>query len=374
MFAIMNRPLDDRSVSRMTRVLLCAMVLPFGLIDSLAAWGEEKVPAYAEHQDLTYYLDGEGTKHPIKTVKEWEIRKKHIQAHLQAVMGPIPGNDKRSPLEMKVESEEKVGELTRKKITYQTEPGDRVAAWLYIPPGKGPFAAVLCLHQTTASGKDEPAGLGGSPNLQYALHIAERGYVTLTPDYPSFGEHNWEFTPDNGYVSGTMKAIWDNIRSVDLLESFTEVDKQRIGCIGHSLGGHNTLFTAIFEPRIKVAVSSCGFCTFLKDDVPSWTGPVYMPRIASVYENDAAKVPFDFTEIVGGLAPRPFLACAATGDSDFDVSGVKDVMRIAQPVYDLYKKGESLQGYYPEAPHDFPKDARDVAYEFMDKYLKRAGK
>ena len=44
--------------------------------------------------------------------------------------------------------------------------------------------AMLCLHQTTKIGKEEPAGLGGNPNLHYALHLAQRGYVTLAPDYP----------------------------------------------------------------------------------------------------------------------------------------------------------------------------------------------
>ena len=79
------------------------------------------------------------------------------------------------------------------------------------------------------------------------------------------------------------------------------------------------------EPRIKAIVSSCGFCTFQKDDVPSWTGPVYMPRIASLFANDADQVPFDFSEIVATFAPRPFFASAAQRDSDFDVSGVKSI-------------------------------------------------
>jgi hypothetical protein len=37
---------------------------------------------------------------------------------------------------------------------------------------------------------------------------------------------------------------------------------ERIGCIGHSLGGHNSLFTAVFDSRIKIVVTSCGFDAF----------------------------------------------------------------------------------------------------------------
>lgn len=328
---------------------------------------------YKDHQDLLYYLDRSGQRQPVTKPEDWKIRRQHVLSSLQEVMGPLPGASSRVPLDPKVLSESQMGSITRRKITYQSDTDDRVTAWLLVPEraaGKK-LPAVLCLQQTTSLGKDEPAGLGGDPNLHYALHLAQRGYITLAPDYPSFGEHKYDFAPAHGYVSGSMKAVWDNIRAVDLLTSFASVDSERIGCIGHSLGGHNALFTAAFEPRIKVIVSSCGFCTFLKDDVPSWTGPRYMPRIASLYGNSADKVPFDFTEIIGSLAPRPFLACAAVGDDDFDVSGVKDVMAAAKPVYQLFGKESNLQAYYPEGGHGFPADAREVAYRFLDEHLKR---
>lgn len=328
-------------------------------------------PTYKEHLDLTYVLDDKGNRKPITTPAEWETRRQHILANMELVMGKLPGITSRVSLDVKVIEEKTIGTLVRKKITYQSDADDRVTAWLFEPQNvdSRTLPAVLCLQQTTNAGKDEPAGLGGSPDLHYALHLAERGYVTLAPDYPSFGEHKYDFAPEHGYVSGTMKAIWDSIRAVDVLQSLPVVDKDRIGCIGHSLGGHNTMFTAAFDHRIKVIVSSCGFCRFGKDDVPSWTGPRYMPRIATVYENSADKVPFDFTEIIASFAPRPFLTCSATKDNDFDVQGVKETLDYARPVYKLFGAEANLQGYYPEAPHAFPADARDVAYKFLDKHL-----
>ncbi|MES2791242.1 MAG: alpha/beta fold hydrolase [Planctomycetota bacterium] len=327
---------------------------------------------YTEHLDLKYYLDATGQRHPITKPADWEIRRQHILANLQLVTGPLPGAKARVPLDIQVVQEERLGKLIRRKITYQTDADDRVAAWLLIPEHVAgqKLPAVLCLQQTTNLGKDEPAGLGGSPNLQYALHLAERGYITLSPDYPSFGEHQYDFAPSHGYVSGSMKAVWDNVRSVDLLVAMPEVDATKIGGIGHSLGGHNALLTAVFEPRLKVIVCSCGYCRFHKDDVPSWTGPRYMPRIASVYENSADKLPFDFTEIIGALAPRPCFTSAAVGDDDFDVEGVKETIAAAQPIYKLFGKAENLKAYYPAGPHNFPADARELAYQFLDQHLK----
>lgn len=88
--------------------------------------------------------------------------------------------------------------------------------------------------------------------------------------------------------------------------------------------------------------------------------------------SDANQVPFDFTEIVASFAPRPFLAVAATGDSDFDVSGVRDVIDAAQPIYELLGASKHLQADFPDSPHDFPLASRERAYEFLDQHLRGA--
>lgn len=351
------------------------LLIGAGLMASAAvptARPSSRIPIrYADHQDLLYYLDETGARHVVRTVADWQRRRSHVLESMQLVMGHLPGSEKRTPLDVQVVEEARVGRLIRRKITFQSEPGARVPAYLFLPAAvsAGPLPAVLCLQQTTPRGKAEPAGLAGNPDLHYARQLADRGFVTLAPDYPSFGEHTWDFAADHGYHSGSMKAVWDNVRAVDLLQSMPEVDGRRIGVIGHSLGGHNAMFTAAFDTRLKVIVSSCGFTRFHKDDMPSWTGPRYMPRIASVYRNDADLVPFDFTEIVGTFAPRAFLACAATRDDDFDVQGVREVIAAARPVFALHGALDNLAAYYPDSGHGFPADARKVAFEFIEKHL-----
>lgn len=343
------------------------------------------LPDYPNHQDASFVLGSGGTKHDIKTSADWAQRREHILRHFQRVTGSLPSPLRRVPLDVKVVEEVKVGKLIRRKLTYQSDPTDRVSAYLFLPPKPADppefpndavrihgssWPAVLCLQQTTNAGKDEPAGIRGDPNLKYALELADRGFVTLAPDYPGFGEHAYDFNPQHGYVSGTMKAIWDNIRAVDLLEAIPEVDADRIGVIGHSLGGHNAIFTAVFEPRLKAVVSSCGFSSMQKDDVPSWTGRTYMPLIASGFKNDPKLLPFDFHELIAAIAPRSFFASAATKDNDFDVTGVKDVLDAARPIYSLFGKADDLVGHYPEAGHSFPEQSRKLAYDFLDRALR----
>ena len=85
-----------------------------------------------------------------------------------------------------------------------------------------------------------------------------------------------------------------------------------------------------------------------------------MPRIKTEFGSNVARVPFDFQEIVASFAPRPFLACAAEKDDDFDVSGVRDVMDASRAVYKLHGAADRLAAYYPRAGHSFPADARNV--------------
>lgn len=335
----------------------------------------DAAPAYPEHQDLSYYLDSAGQKRPVKTKEDWQIRRGHILANLHKVMGDLPQPDKPVPPELKVLEETKVGDLVRKKISYHTDSIEQVVtAYLFLPPGDDKLPAILCLHQTIGIGKGEPAGLGGNPNLHYALHLAQRGYIALAPDYPSFGDYKYDFDQKYGYKSGSMKAIYDNVRAIDLLVSLPRVDADRIGCIGHSLGGHNTIFTAVHDTRIKAAVSNCGFTRFHKyyhGKLAGWTSARYMPLIASEYSNNPDKVPFDFPELIAALAPRAFLASSPIKDSNFEVSGVKDTIASAKPIFKLLGAEENLAANYPDCAHDFPEDVRKVAYDFLDKHLKK---
>ncbi len=331
--------------------------------------------AYRDHAQLLVVKDADGKERPVKTKTDWAERVAHIRAGMQQVMGPLPEAAWRVPLDVEIVSEERTPKYLRRKVRFTPEPGDRVPAWLLIPhdlTGKAP--AMLCLHQTTRIGKDEPAGLGGLKPLHYAHELAERGYVCLVPDYPSFGEYPYDFKKQGAhYASGSMKAIWNNLRAVDLLEGLPQVDSRRLGVIGHSLGGHNSLFTAVFDERLKAVVSSCGFTPFhdyYGGKIAGWTSDRYMPRIRDVYENNADKMPFDFYEILGALAPRGFFSNSPLKDSNFDIGGVRKAFAKAGEVYALMDAPDRLKLVTPDAPHDFPEAERKAAYEWLDRVLK----
>jgi dipeptidyl aminopeptidase/acylaminoacyl peptidase len=334
---------------------------------------------------LLMYRDPDGQIRPVRTIREWEQRRAEIQRGMETILGRLPGAEKRCPLEVKVEEEIARDTYIRRKITYQSEAGCRVPAYLLIPMAvhKGQVKkapAVLCLHPTDNTiGPGVVVGLGGRPNRAYAAELAERGFVTLAPNYPLLAQYQ----PDLkklGWASGTLKAVWDNMRGLDYLQSLPYIDNRAFGTIGHSLGGHNSIFTAIFDQRIHIIISSCGFDSFLdyyggdeKNWQPErgWCQSRYMPRLAQ-YRGRLAEIPFDFYELIAALAPRHVLVVAPLHDTNFRVDSVRRIMAAAQPVFRLYGHPERLVAEYPDAGHDFPEAMRLRAYKLLEHVLRPA--
>ena len=322
---------------------------------------------------LQGFAQGSSRFSNIRTPDEWARERDKILAAMQAVMGPLSTKE-RGPVEIDTLERAALPKFTRDKIRFLSEDRDYVPAYLFVPRNlKGAAPGIVCLHQTTSIGKSEPAGIGGNPNLYYARELAERGYVTLAPDYPNFGEY--QFDPyQHGYVSATMKGICNHRRAVDVLQSLPDVARDLIGAIGHSLGGHNTLFLGAFDPRVKVLATSCGFNSFKKyfgGDLTGWSHKGYMPLIAEKYGKDPARVPFDFPDVIAALAPRPLFISAPLRDENFEVSGVRDCVDAAKPIYErIFQAGDRLVAVYPDAAHEFPASVREVAYAFFGRWLK----
>lgn len=332
--------------------------------------------AQLPHDNLLLFHASTGDVRPVKSKSDWQKRRKEILAGMQDVMGPLPNHNKRFPLEMETAEEVDCGKYVRRSISYAAEPGSRVPAFLLIPKSvlarRAKTEAILALHPTDMDyGRRVVVETLRPRYRSYAADLAMRGYVVLAPAYPLMADYQ----PDLkrlGYQSGTMKAVWDNIRGLDLLESLPLVKKGHIGAIGHSLGGHNAIFTAVFDERIKAVVSSCGFDSFadyMEGRIEGWTSPRYMPRL-SEYQNRLAEIPFDFYELIGALAGRPLFINAPLKDTNFKWQSVDKIVRAARPVYRLFGGGNKLIVVHPDSGHDFPEAIREEAYRFLDVMLK----
>lgn len=343
-------------------------------------------PQRLPRDNLLLYRGEDGQQHEVKSVQDWAKRRAEIVSGMAEVMGKLPGKEKRCDLAVKIVEEEDCGKYIRRLITYESEPGSRVPAYLCVPKevlkGNRKVPAVLCPHPTdNVVGHGVTVGLGKTAYRAYAADLAERGYVTLAPSYPLLAKYQ----PDLkklGWESGTLKAVWDNMRGLDYLESLPFVDSKAMGTIGHSLGGHNSVYTAVFDERLKLIVSSCGLDSFLdyyggdeKNWVPEkgWCQTRYMPKLAD-YKGKLADIPFDFHELIGALAPRHVFISAPTKDGNFKPESVDRIAKAAKPVFKLYGHENRLQVAHPDCGHDFPPEMREAAYQLIDTVLAGKGR
>lgn len=357
--------------------------LSFVLVSSTLA----AEPARLPRENLLVRHDSTGAAVPVRTTAEWQDRRAEIVRGMETVMGPGPFSSgtaaKRVALDLQFEEEIDRGTYVVQRITYQSEPGGRTPGYLCIPkaalaPGAKAFPAVLCLHPTdNDKGVGTVVGLSPKPNRAYASELAARGFVTIAPSYP----HLAKYAPDLkglGYASGTMKAIWDGTRAMDLLDSLPYVKHGAYGAIGHSLGGHNAIYTAVFDPRIVAIVSSSGLDSYLDYYAGNpavwavgkgWCQERYMPRMLD-YTGRLAEIPFDFHEMIGALAPRPVYINAPLRDSNFQWKSVDRVVAAAREVYALHGIADGIKVDHPDCEHDFPEAQREAAYALFANLLK----
>ena len=329
------------------------------------------------HQKLDWFPDSSGSPAPIAgKISNWGKRRAEILKEFEKVAGKLPDRSHLPPLDIRVSEAVETDQYTRQTISFASEPGDRITAYLYLPKGikaGEKRAGIVALHSTHKLGKGLCDGQSELPNRAYAKELAQRGHVVIAPDYPSFGDAaKYDFETDR-YQSGTMKGIWNHMRCVDLLRSRDDVDPEKIATIGHSLGGHNAIFLGLFDQRVKVVVSSCGWTPFhdyKEGKIEGWTSPRYMPSLRDRYHLDPDAVPFDFYELIAALAPRAFFSNSPLRDSNFDWRGVEKAAPQIRSIYDLYHVPEKMRITYPDANHDFPESVRLESYEFLEKWLK----
>ena len=307
-----------------------------------------------------------------------EIREKVLEC-----LGKFP---QKSELKSVVLCSKDKGTHTLQLVEYNVEENERIRAYLLLPKGlKSKNPAILASHQHADEfflGKSEPAGLSKNAMYHYGLDLCLEGYVVLCPDHLGFEERrppeyerleNPQLESENyerflfcSYVlhGSTLQAKYlsDLCAGVDFLESLSYVDVGKIGAIGHSLGGQETLWLSWLEPRIKAAVSSCGFSqirTILRDGI-NHNFALYAFGLLNIG---------DMSDVVCDMAPKPFLMSNGTQDDLFPIDGVREIAEAAREKYARLGKTENFKSVLFEAGHSLPPAVKAEAFAFLDKFL-----
>jgi dienelactone hydrolase len=304
----------------------------------------------------------------ITTRQGWEKARQGLREAWLKHLGPSPENP--AKLDVHVEKREQLDGYSRQLLSFTCEGEDRIRAYLLVPGGLRPKErrpAVVVFHQTTSETLNEPVGLGKNQDLALALHLTRRGYVTLSPEcyilkdckgFSGAAQRAKKLADRRLGWTGMGKMTLDASRCVDFLESVPAVDKERIGCIGFSLGAKEVLYAMAFEPRYKVGVFNEGGIGLR---MSNWTDAWYLT------EKMRAHIPAaEHHQVLALAAPRPMLVMGG-GSADGDNSW--PFVKAALPVYELYGAGNRIGLYNHKGGHSFPREGRRIAYRWLDHWL-----
>jgi pimeloyl-ACP methyl ester carboxylesterase len=324
--------------------------------------------------DLLVYYDEANLFQPITKPEHFQKKRQQIIDGMLRAMGQLPHRPVPRSLEdfdIRVVNTQVRGRYIKKTIQFDVAKGEVIHAFLYEPLDMKPDEkrpGIVGMHPTGAAGK---GCFESWPLCNFPIELAMLGYVVIVPDYPGFGDSKpYDFESDR-YDSGTIKGVFNHMTCVDLLQAHPDVDPNKIGAIGHSLGGHNAMFLAAFDNRVKIAVSSCGWTPFEYYETKpgrlrTWALPTYMPPLESVYKSDHRQFPFDFHEVAAAIAPRVFFSSSPTSDGVFPGKGPKAAAPCIKAFFKACGAEKAFQFHQPLAQHRFPWNARQAAYRSMN--------
>src|SRR5262249_3443928 len=215
----------------------------------------------------------------VNRKEQWSKVRTELEHAWQARLGPAPAKPEK--LDVRTEMTEHLDGYSRQLVSFLSEGDDRTRAYLLVPTGRKENEkrpAVVVFHPTTKDTLNEPVGLGKRPEMALALQLVQRGYVTLSPEcYIMKGDgpraQAAALAKRRPGWTGLGKMTFDASRCVDFLETLPIVDRERIGCIGHSLGAKEVLYAMAFEPRYRAGVFNEGGIGLR---MSNWTDPWYL--------------------------------------------------------------------------------------------------
>jgi pimeloyl-ACP methyl ester carboxylesterase len=168
------------------------------------------------------------------------------------------------------------------------------------------------------------------------------------------------------WKTGMAKMTWDAIRATDLLVGRPEVDPQRVGAIGHSLGGKEVLYLAAFDERINAAVSCEGGVGLA---FSNWDADWYLGKQIKSPEFLASGR--DHHELMALIAPRALLIVGGDGKDGADGAKSWPYIEANLPLWKLLGAEPKLGLLRHGLGHDFPAAGaeRERVYRWLDHWV-----
>jgi len=320
------------------------------------------------------------------TAGEWEARRVEVRAELWSMLGRLPPRPAAPSVETL--SRDDRGDYVVEKFRFDNGAGDTVPGYLILPKKPaGRLPAILYCHWHAGEydlGKEELFQDKHTPEPPGPA-LARRGYVVLAVDACNFGERNGHSPDgpslrdyraeetDSKFDLWVGRTFWgmllrDDLMGLDYLASRPEVDADRIGVTGMSMGATRTWWLMALDDRLKTGVA-----------IACMTRYQNLIRHGSVHEHDIGYfVPgvlnhFDSEAIIALIAPRPVLFQTGDNDPGSPVDGIHAIESAVRPVYGLYGRPGDFQSIvYPGLGHVYTPEMWARTLAWMDSHLRPA--
>lgn len=296
------------------------------------------------------------------------------------------------PYNLVVISEQDRGGYVARKIVFNLTANSRVLGYLLVPKGKGPFPAVLLLHDHGAQfdiGKekviepwdDNPERIKLAQEWVNKLYggsflgdeLAKRGYVCFATD-----ALNWSDRGGGGYdgqqalasnllnfgVSYAGLIAWEDMYAADFLATQPEVDSQRVVAMGLSLGAYRAWQVAALSDRIAGGIAICWMATCKGLLVPGGNLTCGQSSFTTTHPNLSNFL--DYPDVASLACPKPMLFYNGEQDKLFPISSVQEAYTKMHKVWDSQKVGDRLVTKLWNAGHIFNREMQDEAFEWLD--------
>lgn len=327
---------------------------------------------FGNYRSLLRFANG----HLVKDPQDWLARRTEIHDSWQKILGSWPELLERPQLELLNETQR--DGLIQRHVRVQIAPHQSVLGYLLLPQAPGPFPGVIVPYYEP----ETSVGLGQQEFRDFGLQLARRGFVTLSIGSP--GGDAWKPVTQGSTCQPLFFLAYVAANCHTALANFPNVDRNRIGIVGHSYGGKWALFGACFYEKFACGVWSDPGVVFdeKRPNVNYWE-PWYLGKDALFERRPGLPTDTnprtgayrklveegrDLHEVLALMAPRPFLVSGGSEDTPTRWEALNRVVE----VNDLLGQTNRVAMTHRK-DHTPTAESNAQIYAFLEHFLKIGG-